>query len=269
MQLDSLEPFFYKRMWKTVKQKFGSKPKKVSFIKSEFIQKGRFCYKRAIQLKPSDIKPYSSQNIFWIRPSQEFLSLNKYLDWEAIDEFNRKKRIGLSLNPLRYDTAFDKQELHEMLIEHQDGLCPICFEPLSHDSTKELDHEPAIWNLREYVWEKLLKRIEGQIDSKNLQVKYEILLNLPKTLVNDVIVSELESNLYLRSVHKNCHKTIDRELNSREKEWRSNIKKYLNKDKFKAICEFRDSLKAEIKKYRKLTRSQINEISFKRNLSFE
>ena len=28
MQLNSLEPFFYKKMWKTVKQKFGSKPKK-------------------------------------------------------------------------------------------------------------------------------------------------------------------------------------------------------------------------------------------------
>jgi retron-type reverse transcriptase len=64
IQLNSLEPFFYKQMWKTVKQKFSSKPKKVFFIKSEFIQKDRFCYKRAIQLKPSDVKPQSSQNIF-------------------------------------------------------------------------------------------------------------------------------------------------------------------------------------------------------------
>jgi hypothetical protein len=241
--------------------------KKVSFIKSEFIRQGRFYYKRAVQLKPSDVKPYSSQNIFWIRPSQEFLSLNKYLDWKAIDKLNRKKRIGLSLNSLRYDTAFDKQELHEILIEHQDGLCPICFESLSHDSTKELDHEPAIWNLRENIWEKLLKLSEGQIDSKDLQVKYEMLLNLPKTLVNDVIVNELESSLYLRSVHKNCHKTIDRELNSKEKQWRSNIKKHLAKELVKAIREFRDGIKAEIKKYRKLTRDQIEEISSKRNLS--
>ena len=266
MQLDSLEPFFYKQMWKTVKKKFGSKPKKVSFIKSEFIEKGRFCYKRAIQLKPSDVKPYSSQNIFWICPSQKFLNLNKYLDWKAVDEFNRKKRIGLSLNPLRYDTAFDKQELHDIFIEHQDGLCLICFELLSHDSTKELDHEPAIWNLRENIWEKLLKLVESQTDSKDLQVKYETLFNLPKALVNDVIVSELESNLYLRSVHKNCHKTIDRELNSKEKQWRSNIKKHLDKKLFKAIKEFRDGIKAEIKKYRKLTKSQIKEISSKRNL---
>jgi len=144
IQLNSLEPLFYKQMWKTIKQKFGSKPKKASFIKSEFIKKSRFCYKRAIQLKPSDVKPYSSQNIFWTCPSQNCLNLNKYLDWKRIDEFNREKRIGLSLNYLRYDTAFDKQEIHDMLIEHQDKLCPICFELLSHDSTKELDHEPAI-----------------------------------------------------------------------------------------------------------------------------
>jgi hypothetical protein len=128
MQLDSLEPFFYKRMWKTVKQKFSSKPKTVSFIKCAFTQKGRFCYKRAIQFKPSDVKPYFSQNIFWIGLSQKFLNLSKYLDWKAIDEFNKKKRIGLSLNLLRYDTVFDKQELHEIFIEYQDGLCPICFE---------------------------------------------------------------------------------------------------------------------------------------------
>lgn len=59
MQLNSLEPFFYRQMWKIIKQKFGSKPKKIAFIKSEFIKKGRFCYKRAFQLKPSDVKLYS------------------------------------------------------------------------------------------------------------------------------------------------------------------------------------------------------------------
>ena len=96
MQLDSLEPFLYKRMWKIVKQKFGSKQKKISFIRSEFISKGRFNYKRAIQLKPFDVKPYSSLNIFWIRPSQEVLSLNKYLDWEAINKFNKKKELALA-----------------------------------------------------------------------------------------------------------------------------------------------------------------------------
>jgi len=94
-----------------------------------------------------------------------------------------------------------------------------------------------------------------------------MLLNLPKALVNDVIVGELESNLYLRSVHKNCHKTIDRELNSKEIEWRSHIKKHLNKELFKPIREFRDGIKTEIKKYRKLTKSQIEKISSHRNLS--
>jgi retron-type reverse transcriptase len=265
MQLDSLEPFFYKQMWKTVKKKFGSKPKKTSFIKSEFIRENRFCYKRAIQLKPSDVKPYSFLNIFWICPSQEFLNLNKYLDREAVNEHNRKKRIGLSLNPLRYDTAFDKQELHDILMEHQDKLCPICFESLSHDSPKELDHEPTIWNLRENIWKKLLKLVESQTNSEDLQVKYEMLLNLPKALVNDTTLNELESNLFFRSVHENCHKTIDREFTNKEKQWRSNIKKHLNKKLFESVKEFRDGIKTEIKKYRKLTKSQIKEILSKRN----
>lgn len=49
------------------------------------------------------------------------------------------KEIGFCLNLLRYHIVFDKQELHDMLIEHQDGLCPICFESLTHESTKELE----------------------------------------------------------------------------------------------------------------------------------
>ena len=121
--------------------------------------------------------------------------------------------------------------------------------------------------MRENIWENLLKLIEGQTDSKDLQAKYEMLLNLPKAVVNDIIVSELESNLYLRSVHKNCYKTIDRELSSKETQWRSYIKNHLNKELFKAVREFRDGIKTEIKKYRKLTKSQIEKISSHRNLA--
>jgi hypothetical protein len=218
-------------------------------------------------LKPSDIKPYSSLNIFWISPSQEFLNLNKYLDWKVIHELNRKKRVGISLNPVRYDTTFDKQELHDILIEHQDKLCPICFKLLSHNSVKELDHEPTIWNLRENIWEKLLELVKNQTNSKGLQVRYKLLLNLPRALVNGIIVRELESSLFVRSVHKNCHKTIDRDLSNKEKQWRSNMKRHLNIPLFKAVKKLRDSIKTEIKKYRKLTKPQIKEISSKRNLS--
>ena len=269
LQLNSLEPFFYRRMWKIVKQKFGSKPKKTSFIKSEFIRNGRFIYKRATQLKPSDVKPYSALNIFWIRPPQEILNLNKYLDSEIINQFNRKQRIGLNLNPLVYHNVYDKQELHEILIEHQNGLCPICFELLSHNSKNELDHEPSIQNLKENIWKKLMKLINCQIESENLQAEYKKLVNFPELLVKNAILYELESNLYLRSVHHKCHKTIDRKLSVNEKQWRLKIKKYTDKELFKNIIELRDYIKAEIKKYRKLTKSQIAEISFKRNLLYK
>lgn len=139
---------------------------------------------------------------------------------------------------------------------------------LSHDSAKELDHEPTIWNLSENIRGKLLKLVENQTNSKDLQVKYEMLLNLPKALIDDAILNELESNLFLRSFHKSCHKTIDRELTNekKKKQWRSNIKEHLNRNLFKAIKKFRDGIKADVKKYRKLAKSQIKEISFKRNL---
>lgn len=108
LQLKALEPYFYRKLWKVVKQKFGSKPKKISFIKSQFIRKGRFVYKRVIQLKPCDIKPYSSLNIFWLRTPQKILDLNIYIDKEIIETFNRKKLIGINLNPLNYYNDYDK-----------------------------------------------------------------------------------------------------------------------------------------------------------------
>ena len=144
LQLNTLEPYLYRKFWKVVKQKFRSKPKKIAFIKSQFIRNGRFISKRAIQLKPCDVKPYSSLNIFWIRIPQKILNLNIYIDKEEIESFNRKKRIGLNFNPLNYYNIFKKQELNEILVEHQDGFCPVCFETLSHSSKKELDHEPSV-----------------------------------------------------------------------------------------------------------------------------
>lgn len=43
-----------------------------------------------------------------------------------------------------------------------------------------------------YLKKKLLKRIENEIENEELQIKYETLLNLPKVLVNYVIVNELK-----------------------------------------------------------------------------
>jgi len=79
------------------------------------------------------------------------LNLNKYLNSEIINNFNKKKRIGLNLNPFKYHNAYDKQELHKILMKHRDGLCPICLKPLFHDSKKELDNEPSIRDLKKNI----------------------------------------------------------------------------------------------------------------------
>jgi len=256
----------YRKLWKVVKQKFGSKPKKIAFIKSKFIRNGRFAYKRAIQLKPCDVKPYSSLNIFWIRTPQKILNSNIYVDKKEIESFNREKRIGLSLNPLNYYNVYKKQELHEILVEHQDGLCPVCFDTLSHDSKKELDHEPSIWQLRENILVKLMSDNKYPINCENTLAVYSKLFKLSKENVENVIMSELKSNLFLRSVHTRYHKTIDRNLGAKEKAWRKEIKKVADKELYDKIVEFRDNLKTIIKKHKILSKVQIAEISTKRNL---
>ena len=266
LQLDTLEPYLYRKLWKVIKQKFGSKPKKIAFIKSRFIRNGRFVYERAIQLKPRDVSPYSSLNIFWIRTPQKILDLNMYVDKEEIENFNRKKRIGLNLNPLNYYNIYKKQELHEILVEHQDGLCPVCFETLSHGSNKELDHEPSIWQLRENILGKLMGDNKYPTNCENTRAVYSELFKLPEKNVGNVTMSELKSNLFLKSVHTKCHKTIDRNLGVKEKALRKKIKKVTDKELYDKITEFRDNIKAIIKKHKILSKAQIAEISTKRNL---
>ena len=60
------------------------------------------------------------------------------MDKKIIETFNGKKQIGINLNLLNYYNDYNKQELHEMLIEHQDGFCPICIEELKHTSAKRI-----------------------------------------------------------------------------------------------------------------------------------
>ena len=38
-----------------------------------------------------------------------------------------------------------------------------------------------------------------------------MLLDLPKSSVHKITMNELDSNLFLRSVHKDCHKIIDQQ----------------------------------------------------------
>lgn len=265
-QLNRLEPYLYRKLWKVIKQKFGSKPKKITFIKSQFIRNGRFVYKRAIQLKLCDVKPYSSLNIFWVRPPQEILNSNIYVDKEKIESFNRQKRIGLNLNPLNYYNIYKKQELHEMLVEHQDGLCPVCFETLSHDSKKELDHEPSIWQLRENILRKLVSDRKYLTICKSAITLYTELFKLSEKNVENITMLELESNLFLRSVHTKCHKTIDRNFSINEKAWRKEIKKGIDKEFYDKMIKFRENIKAIIKTHKRLSKVQIAEISSKRNL---
>lgn len=264
LQLDALEPYFYRKLWKVVKQKFGSKPKKISFIKSQFIRKGRFVYKSAIQLKPCDIKLNSSLNIYWLRTPQKILDLNIYMDKEIIETFNRKRQISTNLNPLNYYKDYNKQELHKMLIEHQDGLCPICIEKLKHTSAKELDHEPSIFQLKENILEQLIYKLKLPASSDDILIVYKKLLKLPKIDVENTIMSELKSNLFLRSVHRKCHKTVNRDLGLKEKAWRKNIRKGTNEELFHDIVKFCDNIKTVIKQHKKLSKAQIMGILSKR-----
>jgi hypothetical protein len=190
-------------------------------------------------------------NIRWVRTPQKILDLNIYLDKEIIETFNRKKRTGINLNPLNYHNDYNKQELHETLIEHQDGFCPICIEALKHTSAKELDHEPSIYQLRENILRQLICKLKLPAGGDSKLVVYKKLLKLSDIDVENAIVSELRSNLFLRSVHRKCHKTIDRDLGLKEKAWRKEVKKETNEEFYHDIVKFRDNIKVVIKRHKK------------------
>jgi hypothetical protein len=267
LQLNSFEPYLYLQMWKTAKQKFGSKPKLISFIKSEFIKEGRFTTKRVIQLKPSDVKPYGTKNIYWIRPVQKILNSNIYLDTTEMSKYFLNKSIGLNWSPLKYHSLYDKQELHNILTDYQDNLCPICFKELSQGN-KELDHKPSIHDLREMIWIELTKIVLTNSSKNDTDLEtFKKLTSLSKKEIKQVISDLLSQKLYLRSVHSKCHKTINKDLSKKEICWRSRIKKLVDKSLLYKIIVMRNDIKAFIKSQRKLSRFQTKQISLKRNLN--
>jgi hypothetical protein len=186
------------------------------------------------------------------------------MDKEIIETFNRKKQTGINRNPLNYYNDYHKQELHEMLIEHQDGFCPICVEALKHTSAKELDHEPSIHQLKENILRQLICKLKLPAGSDSKLAVYKKLLKLSEIDVENAIMSELKSNLFLRSVHSKCHKTIDRDLGLKEKAWRKEIRKGTNKELYHDIVKFRDNIKVVITRHKKLSKAQTIEILSKR-----
>jgi len=79
-----------------------------------------------------------------------------------ISEYCLSKFIGLNEIPFKYHSAFEKQELHNILIEYQDNFGFVCFKKLfvSQDR-KDLDHELFVHDLREMSWLELTKLVLG------------------------------------------------------------------------------------------------------------
>ena len=60
-----------------------------------------------------------------------------------------------------------------------------------------------------------IKTSFGENTAGNDLVRFKKKSELSKKNVENVIISELKSNLFLRSVHTKCHKTIDRNLSAK------------------------------------------------------
>ena len=265
-QMNSFDSFLYRRFWKIIKQKFGSTPKLITFIKKKYVKKGRFIAKRAFQLKISDVKPNGALNIMWVRSSLKFLNLNKYLDKIEIEKQIEKDSVGISLNPLNYHDVFGKQEIHLILKVFQNELCPICFLSLDMKEKKEIDHEPSVWHLRNMIWEILKKKYITNltiIEQANY-VHYELMCEINDDDIKKLIYEMLSQKLFLRLVHYKCHKKIDQVLSTKELAWRKILKQVVSKKLALKIKKLRDFIKKIIKGYRKLSLRQIKEIAVHR-----
>lgn len=174
------------------------------------------------------------------------------------------------MNPLRYNTVFEKSEIHLLLGEFQDGLCSICQESLDRGGDKEIDHEPPVWELKKKVFTKLFGTLgyillEGEIN----ETAAVDISNLCDDLLFQKIIETLKTQMYLRSVHKKCHKKKNRELSSQEKTLLKNAKGILSEDTYGRYSKTRKRVTSIIKGHRILSAPQMRDISVRRNETME
>ena len=245
-QLLPINDLLHKSFYKYLLRKFSSTPKIYTFIKENFKTGTRFSSNGKVLLRVNDVKPLESVALPFIAPSNEYLKANLYLDVDVIDAKTNNIISLKNTNKLSYGRTLSRQEVIFLLHEYQEGVCPHCLQNIDlENDSMELDHFPAIFELKYEQWELI------QDDSS---------VNLDLDL--EPIVADAHSKVSFRLLHKNCNTNLGKTQKSRSELKRRELKKDLTADKYEKFKLFSKKFTDRIKKLRTLNNFQVKEILF-------
>lgn len=150
-QVGQLNDIIHKLFYKFLLRKFSSTPKIYTMIRKRFIKDGTFCSENRTLLKVHKIKPHKSVSLIMLSPNHDMLRSNIYIDKEVYANKVTSNIELLAYTNLKYGRNLTRQELLILLHTYQKGFCGLCQKEIDSNSIPkdvEIDHQPAIYELK-------------------------------------------------------------------------------------------------------------------------
>jgi hypothetical protein len=275
-QLRYLDYLGYRWFRRLLLQKFSSTPGlHGSITKLYYTDDWRVKYDKEIQIKTGDLQPFGNLPFANIRRNYDVLSSNIYLDQLKLDnhEANLIKRI--SQQKLLQRRELSRNEYRQLLSASQQWLCTLCGKSLTENplilsfNKLEIDHEPALHELKNKLWYQILEDYNLSDDKLiSLKKKKESSVDLDKLIGDSNNVLDFLENywpkvkkeLHCFIVHKECNRTKGKnQLRLANKE-RKIINTVCPKPLYDNYIKFSRALTARVRSTYELSPSQKNVI---------
>lgn len=229
-QLKILDYRACKRFRRLMLQKFSSKPKMWSHVRSHYYTEDwrikDIVHGGETQLKVADLQPYGNVPLQTLMPNKQVIKANVYLDLTEWDKYFLKLGKTSMQQKLRQRRELSTKDIRLALLTSQGGKCSICkgaikSQELHNSSYAELDHSPRLHDLKRQMWLHLLNQsgltLEDTKKARNStrdQLEKAIWFNYLTFLKSFKDLPELISfcskwvleRSELRIVHKECNR---------------------------------------------------------------
>lgn len=161
-QLKYLNYLGYRFFRKLLLQKFSSTPKVYNFIRANYYTTDwRVFDDKEKQLKTSDIKVNGNIPLSSTRLNETTLMANIYLDKIKWDKYEADQIKQIARHKMLQHHEFSLEEFRWLLAASQNWTCKICLKRLTNTELStakevEIDHFPAVHEIKNKIWHKIL-----------------------------------------------------------------------------------------------------------------
>lgn len=261
-QVNQLNDLIHKLFYKFLLRKFSSTPKVYTMIREKFIKEGTFCSENSTLLKVHQIKPHKSVSLIMLSPNHDMLRSNIYVDKEVYTKKKTSNMKLLAYSNLNYGRDLSRQELFIILHTYQKGLCDLCKKEIDYDSIPkgvEIDHQPAIYELKKSFWDDYVTTNFSEINinmGNNDEASEKLIEKFNKEETLEEALALKHEQVTFRLLHKECNQKHGKLMQKKAANDTIIKKKVLNAELYKVYNNFSKNFTLKFKKIRKLNKQQ-------------